>query len=155
MKHLILIALAFTTLSITAQGRKQQHKKGEGMNKHIMKDMTPEEVANLRTKKMTLDFNLTDAQQKKIYDLNLASTKERRTKIDERKKAHENDSDKKPSKDEHYKILNERLDKQIAHKTEMQSILGKDQFQKWERQHKHSRKQHKRNGRKHRSRRSK
>ena len=38
----------------------------------------------------------------------------------------------KPSKEEHYKMMNERLDKQIAMKNKMKNILNEDQFVKWE-----------------------
>ena len=52
----------------------------------------------------------------------------------------------KPSKEDRLKMMNERLDNQIARKAKMKTILNADQYSKWEKdqenmQNKHSRKQ--------------
>ncbi|WP_339634752.1 hypothetical protein, partial [Bizionia echini] len=52
MKRLFLIALALVTLQITAQDRKHMSKKDERVEN--MQSYTPEEMAELQTKKMTL-----------------------------------------------------------------------------------------------------
>lgn len=142
MKRILLIAIAFFTLNATAQQQKSQQKQGDRkerpqrMNK--FKDFTPEEMAELKTKKMTLDFDLTDAQKKDIYTLNLKEAQDRKQMMEERKNSQgENEGRGKGqenmrSKEERFNMANDKLDKQIAHKKEMQRILNKDQFEKWE-----------------------
>lgn len=149
MKRILLIAIAFFTLNATAQQQKSQQKQGDRKERpHRMnkfKDFTPEEMAELKTKKMTLDFDLTEAQKKDIYKLNLKEAQdrkqmmeERKAKMEERKNSQgENEGRGKGqetmrSKEERFNMANAKLDKQIAHKKEMQRILNKDQFEKWE-----------------------
>ena len=93
-----------------------------------MKDMTPEQVANLETKKMTLALDLTEKQQGQIQQINLEKAIDRKARMEERKER----GDAKPDADERYALMNERLDKQIAMKEQMKDILDKDQYDKWE-----------------------
>ncbi len=133
MKKLVLIALAFATLQATAQGDKKRegnHQKQERIHKNS--DFSPEEMATVRTKKMTLDLDLTEAQQRDIQKINLVKAKERQTKMKAHKKMRQNKKSEKPSKDERFNRMNERLDNQIAHKKQMKSILSKEQFEKFE-----------------------
>ncbi len=106
-----------------------------------MKDMTPEQIATLKTKKMTLALDLTDSQQAQIQELNFANATMRKAKRDERKK-----SDTKPTADERYEMQNERLDHQIENKAKMKEILSNAQFEKWEKiqMMRHCGKKHKR-----------
>lgn len=134
MKKLVLLVLIFTTLSLTAQERKGQHKGQNGPDgMEMFKDLTPSESATLQTKRMTLDLNLTESQQKELYTLNLKNAERRQAKRAEMEQNKEGDQDKKPSKKDRIKFMNERLDNQIAHKKDMQRILDQDQFEKWER----------------------
>ena len=70
MKHILLIAIALFTLNATAQQQKPQQKQGDRTERpqriNKFKDFTPEQMAELKTKKMTLDFDLTEAQKKEI-----------------------------------------------------------------------------------------
>ena len=79
MKSLVVIAIAFSTLSVNAQERRQE-RKGNDHKKEIMKDLTPEEVANLKTKKLRLKLDLTDMQQKKVESILLEQAVERQNK---------------------------------------------------------------------------
>lgn len=149
MKHILLIAIAIFTLNATAQQQKSQQKQGDRKERpqriNKFKDFTPEEMAELKTKKMTLDFNLTDAQKKEIYKLNLKEAQDRKQMMEERKAKMEKRKNSQSenegrgkgqenmrSKEERFNMANDKLDKQIAHKKEMQRILNKDQFEKWE-----------------------
>ena len=125
MKNIVLIAIAFLTLNATAQEHKKDKKRARA---EMMKDYTAEEQATLQTKKMTLALDLSEAQQKDIYALNLANAKERKAKMKER----EAKKGEKPSKEERYKMQNEMLDKKIAMKKKMKQILNDEQFAKWE-----------------------
>ena len=128
MKNLVVIAIAFLTLSATAQDRRQE-RKGNDHRKEIMKDLTPEEVANLKTKKLTLKLDLTDKQQKKVESILLEQAVDRQKK----REAHQNKEEKeKPSKEEFLKMQNERLDNQIEMKRKMKDILTEEQYAKFE-----------------------
>lgn len=97
-----------------------------------LKDMSPEQVATLETKKLTLALELTEKQQAEIFQLEVANAEFRKAKHEEIKSIRKAGNDEKPSTDEKYEFLNERLDRQIAHKENMKGILNKDQFEKWE-----------------------
>ena len=133
MKKLMIIAIALISIQGFAQERNREHRKGQerGERTQIMKDLTPEEAATLQTKKMTLKLDLTEAQQKEIYAINLANAQDRKAKTAQLKKLRE--GNEKPSKEDRYNMMNERLDKQIAMKKKMKSILSEEQFKKFER----------------------
>ena len=134
MKKVLLIAIALISINAIAQERGRHNDRNNSPNKgEMFKDMSAEDLATLQTKRMTLDFDLTESQQKAIYDLQLSATNERKQKHEERKKAREDKDFHKPSKDERFALLNESLDKKIAHKNKMKSILNDEQYKKWER----------------------
>ena len=90
MKNIVLIFLAAFTLSVSAQEkdmRKERKMKGN--------DFTPEQMAELQTKKMTLDLDLTEKQQKQVYKLNLTDAKERKQFMEKRKAMKEAGKEKK------------------------------------------------------------
>ncbi len=125
MKKVIVVLLCMASMSAIAQ-RGERHQ-GSAMN-----DMTPEQTATLKTKKMTLALDLTDVQQKQIQTLNLENAKTRKAAMEKRKALKENGDTKKPTSDEHYAMKNERLDRMIAQKAEMKDILSQEQYDKWE-----------------------
>jgi hypothetical protein len=133
MKKLLLIAIALITVNATAQERKRERQnKGEHERVQQFKDFSPEEVATLQTKKMTLHLDLTDAQQKQIQAIHLEQAKARKSKMEARKKMHE-EGGEKPSKEDRFNRANEQLDSRIALKSKMKNILSTEQFEKWER----------------------
>lgn len=132
MRKLILIVIAVLTLPAIAQERKQD-KKRVHKKEALLKDITPEEAASLKVKQMTLHLDLTEAQQQKIKPLLLEEAKLKQQKRDARKATvKENQVKEKPSKDEHLAMINERLDRQIAMKQKMKTILNAEQYKKWE-----------------------
>ncbi len=69
MKTLILIAFAFITLQAVAQDNRKGDEKGERNGKReMMKDLSPEEMATLGSKKMTLALDLSIDQQAKVKE---------------------------------------------------------------------------------------
>lgn len=134
MKKLAIIAIALITLQATAQDKKEEHRHREhNKERHAdMKDFSAEEIAQLKTKKMTLELDLTEAQQKRISKLNLDEAKIKKAKMEARKKTKENGDAKKRTKEERLKMMNERLDLQIERKKEMKYILEAKQYEKWE-----------------------
>lgn len=145
MKKLILIVLALVTIQVGAQDRKKDFRKGDRMERQDkFKDFTPEEVAQLQTKQMALDLNLSDAQQKQIQKINLENAIDRKAKMEARQAKMKDGKGEKPGKEERLKMMNERLDKQLETKQKMSKILNADQMEKWEKMH--NRKQQKNSG---------
>ena len=124
MKKLLLIAIALLTLNATAQDRKNR--------KDSLKDLSAEEVATLRTKKLTLQLDLNESQQATVKTLMLEEAKFMESKRAEREENKANEDSKKPTKEERYAMVNERLDRQIEMKKSMKSILNAEQYTKWE-----------------------
>lgn len=136
MKNLFLIALALVSLQISAQDKKDMHREGDRKERaERMSSYTAEEQAQLQTKRMTLDLDLTEAQQQKIMALNLENAKERKAMMEARKAMMgQKEAGKELSKEEKLKMKNDMLDKQIAMKQQMKTILDEKQYAKWESQ---------------------
>lgn len=133
MRTLILIAVAFISLQAVAQERRKGHpKEGNKERMEMLKDATPDEIATLKSKQLTLALDLTDKQQSQVKEILLKEATAMKEKMKEREKMKEQDDAKKPSKEEHLQMRNERLDAQIAMKKQMKSILNEDQYKRWE-----------------------
>ena len=125
MKKIVMAILVMAAISVTAQDHNMKGKRGD------MKDLTPEQVATLQTKKMTLALDLNESQQSKIKSILTEDAKARKSKM-KGYKASKEESKKVMTTDEKYTRQNERLDHQIARKKEMKSILTPEQFEKYE-----------------------
>jgi len=140
MKKLVVIVIALVSIQAFAQSHKGGQRKGEHKeNVHKFNDFSPEQIAILQTKKMTLHLDLTEMQQREIQKINLANAIEKKAKMGTRKKMKESSAFEKPSTEERFNMMNERLDEQIARKKQMQAILSKEQFEKLEKYVKHKR----------------
>ena len=133
MKKIVIILFALVAIQITAQEKKRdQQRDGQRAQMEAMKDLSPEEIATLQTKKMTLHLDLNEAQQKKVETLFLEEAKLRKAKMEERKAMKEGAERKTITKEDKFKMMNARLDHQIEMKQKMKSILNDEQFEKWE-----------------------
>lgn len=132
MKKLVLIALALITLQATAQERKDRQKMDKKERAERMSKYTPEEIAEIQTKQMTLQLDLSEAQQKQIMAINVENAKSRKAMMEKRKEAMDNGERKEPTKEERLQMKNAMLDRQIAIKKQMKDILNKEQYEKWE-----------------------
>jgi protein CpxP len=75
MKRLLLIAIAFFTLNAVAQEKKT---KSATLNKEQhtkQQHSSPEEMATMKTKKLSQQLDLTSNQQKEVYNLILEYAK--------------------------------------------------------------------------------
>lgn len=124
MRKLVLAALLLIGFSAMAQ----QQNREEG-RRHLA-DFTPEQMATLQTKRMTLALDLTADQQSKIKEVFTKNAEERKAKMEGYKARKE--SGETLTDDEKFAMQNERLDRQIAHKEEMKAILDNAQYAKWE-----------------------
>ena len=133
MKNLFMIAIALLTLNVTAQERKKGAQRGEMKEKMEMRqNMTPEDIAELQTKKMTLHLDLNEKQQAEVNKLLLEEAKDRKAKMAEFKAKREAADGEKLSKEDRIKMANERLDHQIEMKKKMKTILNDDQYDKFD-----------------------
>ena len=123
MKKLVgLTALIFfVSLSINAQN----FKRGNRNNSQF----TAEQSATLQAKKMALNLDLTEKQQKSVYKLMKKNAEERIKVRDVRQLNRQKGTPLTP--EQRFKNTNFRLDKQIANKVELKKILSPEQFDKW------------------------
>ncbi|MFV0540459.1 MAG: hypothetical protein ACK5MZ_04390 [Aestuariibaculum sp.] len=128
MKKLLILAVALSGLQIFAQDENRERPD----KREKMEQYTPEEMAGLHTKRMTLDLDLNKSQQDDVYKINLENAERRKAKMEAFKVMRENDEKAKPSKEERLKMANERLDHQIEQKAKMRKILNDEQYAKWE-----------------------
>ena len=153
MKKLLIIALALFALQVTAQDKKEDRKELRKEKMEQRKNMDPEEMAKLKTKKMTLALDLTQEQQDKVEKLNIKNAKLRKDKVNKRMAL--KDADQKQTPEDKLKRENERLDQQIATKREMKTILTPEQYKRYSKMSekrmmkgKHANKKHKKGERK-------
>lgn len=125
----VIFALMFVT-AFTVMG--QQEKKGQKYSDTERKQWTPEQMATLQTKRMTLALDLSKDQQAKIEKLNLENAKRRTAKMEEYKAKKENGEEKQLSSEERFTMANSRLDQQIGSQEELKKILNDEQFEKWQ-----------------------
>ena len=123
MKKLCIIAIAFITLQATAQDQKPALTKSKV--ERMKSEMSPEDMAQIQTKKMTLELDLNESQQKQVNAVLLEEAKVRAEKKEAYNKI-KDDADAKASitKEDRVKMMNERLDSQIAMKAKMKEILN-------------------------------
>lgn len=133
MKNVLLIALALFTMNAAAQAqRTEQSNRKTGSE--MMKQMTPNERADLQTKKLTLKLDLSDAQQENVHAIILEQANTRENFRQARKIATAEKATK-PSKDAVFKMRKDRRDQQIKLKRDMKAILTPDQYEKFEKIH--------------------
>lgn len=122
MKKLVglLVIMIALSNSINAQGN---GKRGN-------QNFTPEQIATLQTKKMTMQLNLNQEQQTAIFDLqkNQAMVRQAMRKSMLERKL----NGKTLSSDELFQLKSSRLDRMQQHKTTMQKVLTPEQFTKWQ-----------------------
>ena len=124
MKKLVGLTVLIFLVSLTINA--QNSKRGNRNNSQF----TPEQSATLQAKKMALNLDLTEKQQKAVYKLMKKNAEERTSIRDERQANRQNGGTL--SQEERFANANTRADKQIAHKAEMKNILSAEQFDKWQ-----------------------
>lgn len=123
MKQFVTLVLLAGTLM--AHGQKHEKHRGPFHN------MTAEQVATLHTKKMTLALDLSQIQQKEVMEITLEEVMRRKSKREEIEEQKENGTRTKPSSDERFEMLNERLEHKIAHHQKMKEVLNEEQYKTW------------------------
>ncbi|MDC7999675.1 hypothetical protein POV26_01355 [Aequorivita todarodis] len=127
MKKVLLIFMALATFAVNAQNRNAERKENR---KEMKAKLTPEQRADLKTKKMTLALDLTASQQQKVKQLIL--------KV-ENEKPERPENWKEMTDTQKYEAKSAMLDRRIAMKKELKEILTEEQMTKWELQQDHRR----------------
>ncbi|SFU61469.1 protein of unknown function [Pustulibacterium marinum] len=131
MKKLAVLAAIFVSTMAFAQ-EKPQDGKMRPEHRREFADFTPEQMAELQTKRMTLALDLSEKQQKQVLKINEDKAKKHKAHFEEMKKKKEAGEERpKLTSKERFTMENARLDAQIAERKEMKSILSEEQYKKW------------------------
>ena len=112
MKKVVFVLIAFIALNAQAQ---KEHSRKEN-------NMTPEQMATMKTKQMTLVLDLSEVQQKDVLALNKKNAENFSKARGEKKEL---------TQEERFEMKNKMLDAQIANQRAMRKILNDDQYVKW------------------------
>lgn len=123
MKKLLVLALLIVGITTIAQERKNKHQGDQ------MEQFTPEQHTQLMLKKMTLELDLTEAQQKDISEF-ISNQMAKKEAHKAQMKANREKA-VKHTKEERFAMQMKMLDEQIATKKRMEKILNDKQFEKW------------------------
>lgn len=123
MKKIILVALLMVGTIIVAQERNKRQQGNERT------PFTSEQKSQLMLKKMTLELDLNDSQQKEFKTI----IAEKMSKMEAKKAAMKAMKEKgvRPTSDERFAMAMKMLDEQIATKKRMEKILNPKQYEKW------------------------
>lgn len=138
MKKLMIILLLGS--SLISFGQK------EGKQKKMYADFSTEQQAVLQTKKMALDLDLNDSQQKQMLDLNKKWAEVKAKKRSEMQALNKEEM----SSTERFNHMNAMLDEKLTHQKELKKILSEEQYTNWKKSsHKMHRKSNERQGNPH------
>ena len=117
------MALLMVGITIFAQERNRKQQGNQ------MEQFTPEQRSELQVKKLTLELDLNESQQRDIK----AFIADKNAKMETRKTAMKAMKEKgtKPTSDERFAMKSKMLDEQIANKKRMEKILNPKQLEKW------------------------
>lgn len=125
MKKISLILILMLSISAFAQDRKQERKQDHKMDKV---EMTADEMATLRTKKMALKLDLTQDQQSRLKTL---FTEQATYQKSMRAQHREMRKDTATWNKNQFAIRNARLDHQKEMQDKIRTILTPAQFETW------------------------
>lgn len=130
MKKIIFLFCLLFSVGLYAQ-RPAPSERPSHKTQHDRPDLTPDQIADLRVKELTLMLDLSEEQQKEIRSLELLAATERKEFEKQRRE------EDKPSDESRFENRSKMLDKQIAMKNSMKKILTSEQFNIWLKAQKH------------------
>lgn len=119
MKKIMIIILIASTM--TAFGQKDKNYR------NAQSDLSTEQKAILKTKRMALHLDLNDSQMKQMMEVNKKWAIEREKKMAEFKA--QNTEELSPT--DKFNRMNSKLDSQLAFQKEVKKILNDDQYDLW------------------------
>ena len=81
MKNLLIVLMALFCINTFAQQNGNNKGEARGEMRQQKPDFSPEQMAELATKNMTLQLDLNEAQQKKVNKLQLERAKSRKAQF--------------------------------------------------------------------------
>ncbi len=127
MKKLLLTTLiAITVASVSVAQHAPRSGGMKMMQWHQKHNFTPEQLATLKAKKLTLALELTDKQQKELEKL--FSEEEKMMQKHHQKMKADQQAGKEVNR---YEMMNEHMNLQIDHQRKIKNILNEDQHAKW------------------------
>jgi hypothetical protein len=136
MKKLLIICVLLAGVTTLAQERGDRHH-----GRNFLKDMTPEQMATLSSKRLALVLDLSEEQRRQVMELQLTRAKEGKAFMETRKNSESSGTALSP--EDRFDRLNKRLDRELAYKAEMKKILTEEQYVRWGSLHdRHKRKGH-------------
>lgn len=124
MVRIVSLLALFISFSLTTNAQKKQ------LFKH-KKRLTTEQLTTLKVKKMTLELELSEVQQKKLTPVITKLISERKIEAD-RMRESKNEL-KNIDASNRYQMTNKILDRKIMFQKEMRTILNEEQFKKFKR----------------------
>jgi len=128
IKIILIAVLAITTSTTSAQKHRNSAKSQFKQKAHF----SSEQLATLKSKKMTLRLNLDKSQQKAVYDVTLNNIKKHKRQKKLRKMALKEGN--QATYLDVFNHLNNRLNNQIALQRNFRRILNDRQFLQWRKQ---------------------
>jgi len=125
IKVILIAVLAITTSTTSAQKHMNSPKSQFKQKEHF----SSEQLASLKSKKMTLRLNLDKSQQKAVYDVTLNNIKKYKRQKKLRKMALKEGN--QATYLDVFNHLNNRLNNQIALQRNFRRILNDRQFMQW------------------------
>ncbi|MEN8125951.1 MAG: hypothetical protein ABFR32_12580 [Bacteroidota bacterium] len=121
---LLLVGMSLISIAQNRDGNMKGYNNIRGNN-----NFTPDQYAELQTKRLTLILELTPTQQKQVLKINqkrAIEIKKHRESIKAKR-----ESGKTISSDEQFKMKNDRLDQMLVMQNKMKNILNADQYEQW------------------------
>ncbi|MFN4761704.1 hypothetical protein ACKGJN_01155 [Gillisia sp. Q332] len=125
MKKVSLILILMLSISAFAQDRKQERKQDHKMDKV---EMSADEMATLRTKKMALKLDLTEEQQARLKTLFTEEATYQKTMKAQHRELRKDTATWNQNR---FAIKNARLDHQKEMQEKIRTILTPEQFETW------------------------
>jgi hypothetical protein len=119
---LVLFSISIFTVKMVGK----RHHKMVKQQMHMMAELSSEQLASMKTKKMTFYLDLNDSQQKSVQAINVNAAKFKKAKIQDMR-----ENGRKCDAESHYKMINDRMDKQIAIKNQLKKVLSEEQMDQW------------------------
>lgn len=122
MVRIVSLLALFISFSLTTNAQKKELFKNK-------KSLTTEQLTTLKVKKMTLELELSEVQQKKITPVITKQISERKIEADRMRES--KNEIKNIDASNRYQMANKILDRKIMFQKEMRTILNEEQFKKF------------------------
>ena len=124
MVRIVSLLVLFISFSLTTNAQKKELFKNK-------KRLTTKQLTTLKVKKMTLELELSEVQQKKLTPVITKLISERKIEADRMRES--KNEVKNIDASNRYQMANKILDRKIMFQKEMRTILNEEQFKKFKR----------------------